>query len=539
MKRRTLIGLGLVLIVAAATVRPAAAQPAAAGEAGAVERIDPRFDALVAADATVERIADGFQFIEGPVWVGDAGDGHLLFSDIPADTVYRWSEADGTSVFLNPVFLPELETGGQGGSNGLTLDLDGRVVLCEHGNRRLARIEADGSRITLADRYDGQRLNSPNDIVYHSSGAAFFTDPPYGLASPEAAELDWNGVYRLDPDGSVHLLADGQTRPNGIGLSPDESTLYVANSDGAARQWMAYPVDDDLGVGEGRVLLDLTDSADRGGARRLRGRHVGEPVGERPRRHRGHQPGGRSSRHRAVGRAARERGVRQRRHDPLHDRADRPLQGPHPGRGPDALTGGHPTIADLGDALHQAALGRHPHREVLTPRRTKVETRTGSGPRRSARLGTEPGCSACRATDGAGRMGDAHPPRAPRATTANRLRCTPPAPSDADVEIGHWEIIRHEGDDSTEPHRPQTGPQEPLPLQRHRRRGFPEIGVARWRVRNERALRRQIVVGVQRISVRRGKAGASPERTSPSVAPAGALRYAWSVMKVSISYCKV
>ena len=268
MRRRTAIGVGVILIVAATTAAAplASAQPAAspAGEAGTIERLDPRLDDLLAADATVERVADGFQFIEGPVWVGGASDGHLLFSDIPGDTVYRWSEAEGTSVFLNPVFLPELETNGQGGSNGLTLDPDGRVVLSEHGNRRVARIEADGSRITLADRYQGRRLNSPNDIVYHSSGAAFFTDPPYGLATPDAAELDWNGVYRLDPDGTVHLLADGQSRPNGIGLSPDERTLYVANSDGAARQWMAYPVDDDLGVGEGRVLLDLTDSANRG-----------------------------------------------------------------------------------------------------------------------------------------------------------------------------------------------------------------------------------------------------------------------------------
>ena len=342
MRRRTAIGFGVILIVAATTAiaRPAAAQPAETGGAGSVERLDPRLDDLVAADAAVERVADGFQFIEGPVWVGDAADGHLLFSDIPADTVYRWSEADGTSVFLNPVFLPELETGGQGGSNGLTLDLDGRVVLCEHGNRRLARIEADGTRITLADRYEGRRLNSPNDIVYHSSGAAFFTDPPYGLASPEAAELDWNGVYRLDPDGSVHLLADGQTRPNGIGLSPDERTLYVANSDGAARQWMAYAVDDDLGVDEGRVLLDLTDSADGGVPDGFAVDTSGKPVGERPRRHRGHQPGGRPPRHRAGGRAARERGVRQRRHHPLHDRADWPLPGEHPGRGPDALTEG-------------------------------------------------------------------------------------------------------------------------------------------------------------------------------------------------------
>ncbi len=221
-------------------------------------------DGLVAPDAVVEKLSEGFQFIEGPVWIGGAEDGSLLFSDIPADRVYEWSEQEGSSVFLDPVFLPELETNGQGGSNGLTVDSEGRVVLCEHGNRRVARIEPDGTRITLADRYDGMRLNSPNDIVYHSSGAAFFTDPPYGLASEDAAELDWNGIYRLDVDGTVTLLADGQSRPNGIGLSPDEQTLYVANSDQEARIWMAYPVNEDLTVGEGSVLLDLTDSEDAG-----------------------------------------------------------------------------------------------------------------------------------------------------------------------------------------------------------------------------------------------------------------------------------
>ena len=264
MHRATAIGAAAILTAAlacGAAEEPPASEPAApAAEAGAVDRLDPRLDALLAADAEVEQVADGFQFIEGPVWVGGADDGHLLFSDIPGDTVYRWSEADGTSVFLNPVFLPELETNGQGGSNGLTLDLEGRLVLCEHGNRRLARMEEDGSRVTLADRYEGSRLNSPNDVVFHSGGAAFFTDPPYGLAGPDAAELDWNGVYRLDPDGSVHLLADGQTRPNGIGLSPDERTLYVANSDGEARHWTAYPVNDDLSLGAGAVLLDLTGS---------------------------------------------------------------------------------------------------------------------------------------------------------------------------------------------------------------------------------------------------------------------------------------
>ena len=229
-----------------------------------IDRLDPRLDTLLSVEATVEQVAEGFQFIEGPVWVGDSADGHLLFSDIPADTVYQWSETDGTSVFLNPVFLPELETNGQGGSNGLTLDLDGRVVLCEHGNRRISRIDDDGMRTTLANRFDGNRLNSPNDIVYHSSGASFFTDPPYGLASPDAAELDWSGIYRLDTDGTVHLLANGQSAPNGIGLSPDERTLYVANSDGEARHWMAYSVSDELSLDDGMVLLDMTDSADAG-----------------------------------------------------------------------------------------------------------------------------------------------------------------------------------------------------------------------------------------------------------------------------------
>lgn len=237
-----------------------APEPEAAPPVGTVQRLDPRLNQLLAADATIERVDDGFQFIEGPVWVGAPDTGYLLFSDIPADKVYRWAEEEGTSVFLDAVFLPELKTNGQGGSNGLTLDLDGRLILCEHGNRRIARIEEDGSRVTLAERFEGKRLNSPNDIVYHSSGAAFFTDPPYGLASPQAKELDWQGIYRLQPDGSLHLVADGQSRPNGIGLSPDEKTLYVANSDTEAALWMAYPIADDLSLGEGRVLLDLTGS---------------------------------------------------------------------------------------------------------------------------------------------------------------------------------------------------------------------------------------------------------------------------------------
>lgn len=241
---------------------PATEPEAEQSAAGTIERLDPRLDDLLAIDAVIEKIADGFQFIEGPVWIDD----HLLFSDIPANRVYRWSADAGASVFLDQVLAPDAGTGGTGGSNGLTLDLDGNLILCEHGNRRIARMEADGTRTTIADRFEGKRLNSPNDAVFHSSGSVFFTDPPYGLAGLDddpGKELAWQGIYRLDPDGSVSLLADGQSRPNGIGLSPDERVLYVANSD-ADRVWMAYPVLDDLSLGAGSVHFDASSTSYQG-----------------------------------------------------------------------------------------------------------------------------------------------------------------------------------------------------------------------------------------------------------------------------------
>lgn len=226
---------------------------------GELLRLDPAFDELISTDAVIEKVAGGFIFTEGPVW-DPAGGGRLLFSDIPGNKIYSWSEQDGTQVFLDPVFDPGAQTGGNGGSNGLALDAEGRLILCEHGNRQISRLEEDGSRTILADRFQGNRLNSPNDIVYHSSGAAFFTDPPYGLAQLDddpAKEQDHNGVYRLDPDGTVTLLASGQGRPNGVGLSPDESVLYVANSDEAPNAFIySYPVEEDLTLGEGRVFFD-------------------------------------------------------------------------------------------------------------------------------------------------------------------------------------------------------------------------------------------------------------------------------------------
>jgi gluconolactonase len=228
---------------------------------GTIERLDPRFDRLVPTDARVERIAEGFDWSEGPVW--DRKQGRLLFSDVPMNTVFQWQEGKGVSVFLKPSgYTGTAARGGEPGSNGLLMDSQGRLVLCQHGDRRVARL--DGDRFTtLADRYMGKRFNSPNDGVYKSNGDLYFTDPPYGLLGlnkDPAKELDFNGVYRISAaDGTVTLLTKEMTFPNGIALSPDEKTLYVANSDPAKAIWMAFDVKDDGTIDAGRIFFDATE----------------------------------------------------------------------------------------------------------------------------------------------------------------------------------------------------------------------------------------------------------------------------------------
>ena len=230
---------------------------------GTIERLDPRFDKLVPQDARVERIADSFDWSEGPVW--DRSRKVLLFSDVPMNTVFQWQEGKGVSVFLKPSgYTGSVPRGGEPGSNGLNMDREGRLVLCQHGDRRVARLEADKTFKTLADKYDGKKFNSPNDSVYKSNGDLYFTDPPYGLlklnADP-AKELDWNGVYRISAsDGTVTLLTKEMTFPNGIALSPDEKTLYVANSDPRKAIWMAFPVKEDGTIGAGKLFADVTSS---------------------------------------------------------------------------------------------------------------------------------------------------------------------------------------------------------------------------------------------------------------------------------------
>jgi gluconolactonase len=244
----------------------AVVMPMSGTGAGTIVRTDPRFDNLVPFGARIEKLAAGFAFLEGPVWIRE--ESRLLFSDVRGNTIYQWTEVDGVSAFIDPVFVGD-RTGRQSiSSNGLTLDDQGRLIICEHGNRRISRVEVDGSRSVLVERYDGRQLNSPNDAVYGSDGSLYFTDPPYGLEGLEESpmrELDFNGVYRLLPDGELELLVRDQTRPNGIALSPDERTLYVANSDAANKVWMAYDLDE-TGTSNGRVFYDVNDQTAAGAA---------------------------------------------------------------------------------------------------------------------------------------------------------------------------------------------------------------------------------------------------------------------------------
>lgn len=233
---------------------------------GKVVRKDARLDALVLPDAQMEQLADGFDWSEGPVWIKDGG--YLLFSDIPRNSVMRWREGEGIKVFMKPSgYTGVVDYGAEPGSNGLAVDPQGRIVFCEHGDRRVSRLEKDGGKKTLADSYQGKRLNSPNDVTFMSNGDMYFTDPPYGLPKhfdDPRRELDFCGVYRLGTDGQLTLLTAEMTRPNGIAFSPDEKTLYVAQSDPAAAVWMAFDVKNDGTLGRGRVFFDGTAWAKAG-----------------------------------------------------------------------------------------------------------------------------------------------------------------------------------------------------------------------------------------------------------------------------------
>lgn len=231
---------------------------------GSIDRHSVAFDALVSVDARIEKIAEGFEFTEGPLWISDGS--YLLFSDIPGNRIVKWSEDTGASTFLEPILAADANTGAGGGSNGLTLDAERRLLIAEHGNRRIARLNEDMSRSTVADNYGGNRFSSPNDLILHSDGSLYFTDPPYGLPEQDLdpqKQMTWNGVYRLTRAGQVQLLTH-QTRPNGLALSPDENILYVNNSHPDDRSIVAYPVLEDGALGDGILFLDVSQHSTPG-----------------------------------------------------------------------------------------------------------------------------------------------------------------------------------------------------------------------------------------------------------------------------------
>jgi gluconolactonase len=225
-----------------------------------IVRVDPSLDELVGRDAQMERVAGGFEFTEGPVWTKS---GALLFSSPNTNVIYRWTPLGTVDVFRSKSGYSGTDIGRyhQPGSNGLAFDPDGRLAICQHGNRQVVRVEPHGNITVLADRYDGKRLNSPNDLVYRSDGTLFFTDPPFGL--PETfddpkKELSISGVYAVGEPGELLLVTDELQGPNGLAFSPDERFLYVGNWDLGCKVVMRYEIDRSGSARNGSVFFDMT-----------------------------------------------------------------------------------------------------------------------------------------------------------------------------------------------------------------------------------------------------------------------------------------
>jgi gluconolactonase len=236
----------------------AACVTAADPETPSIERLDPALDELIEPGTPIRDLGGKFGWAEGPVWHPKRGE--LLFSDVPENVIHVWHPENGYREFMRPSGTVVPVPGSRSaGSNGLAFDKDGHLLICEHGDRRITRYIAGQGKQVVADRWNGKRFNSPNDLVVHSSGAIYFTDPIYGLKDGEkdaAREIDFCGIFRVVPEGRVDLLARDLERPNGIGLSPDEKTLYVANSHRPRPVIMAYPLDEKGLAGEGRVFFD-------------------------------------------------------------------------------------------------------------------------------------------------------------------------------------------------------------------------------------------------------------------------------------------
>jgi gluconolactonase len=234
---------------------------------GSVERLDPVMDKLIPVNAEIEILAEGFSWSEGPVWV-EQGE-YLLFSDVPENIVYKWKEGEGKSVYLQPSGnTDEVDAGGgTEGSNGLLLDENGQLILCQHGDRRLAVMDAPldtplPQYNTIADNWQGKRFNSPNDAAFYKNGEIYFTDPPYGLPNyPDVInrQIPFNGVFKVDHSGHATVLAEDIIRPNGIAFSPDFKTLYVASSEESRVLWYAFDVTEDGLLQNSRIFFDASD----------------------------------------------------------------------------------------------------------------------------------------------------------------------------------------------------------------------------------------------------------------------------------------
>lgn len=256
--------LWTLLLLHVATVADAGdLQPEIDSKVGSVEILDASAESFLSKEMQPAIRATGFGWTEGPLWITDGG--YLLFSDIPNNVIHKYRPGIGTSVYLENAGATSLRPGDdEQGSNGLLLDAEGRLILLQQGDRRVAVMDAPletpvARYLTLAGEFEGARLNSPNDAVYHSSGSLYITDPPYGLRdsfADERRELPFQGVFRLDPNGKLVLLDDSVSAPNGIALSVDEETLYVAVSDKENAVWLAYDVQSDGGIGNKRVFFD-------------------------------------------------------------------------------------------------------------------------------------------------------------------------------------------------------------------------------------------------------------------------------------------
>ena len=256
--------LASVLLLAGCSTVPTPAPVKETPSVGKIVRLDPAFDALVPKDAKIEKVATGFTFTEGPQW---RPEGLLWFSDVPGNVVRSVTPAGEVKVIVqNAGGSVSAPPGAFIGPNGMIADKDGAVLLCQHGNRRIVRVGKDMAMTPVIEKFEGRRLNSPNDLVYRSDGALYFTDPPYGLLKQDddpAKELKFNGVF-LYAGGKLQAIVKDLTRPNGIALSPDEKTLYVANSDDKKRFWMRYDVAADGTVSNGRMFYDLAGAQEKG-----------------------------------------------------------------------------------------------------------------------------------------------------------------------------------------------------------------------------------------------------------------------------------